>query len=146
MFWAGHQQYSLRHVYLAALKAHFGESFDTRLPQDAYTQTLLGSRAGLCCFGFGYDTVRYWELPAHGCLLLAEQLPIAVPHDFEDGKHALFFRSLPELRERLRFCAAEPEAVEAMSRAGHAHLRAHHTDIARAQQFLAGVRAARVGG
>lgn len=46
----------------------------TPYTQDDYAALLRHQSVGLCFFGNGFDTVRYWQLPAHGVLLLAERL------------------------------------------------------------------------
>jgi spore maturation protein CgeB len=97
---------------------------------------------GLDLFGFGFDTVRYWELPALGCLLLAERRPIELPFDFVDGRHALLFEDLAELEDRLAWCGAHADAVTELARAGYAHFHRHHTESARARQFVAMAEAA----
>ena len=91
---------------------------------------------GISLPGNGFDTVRYWELPAHGVLLLSERLPLAIPHDFVDGKHAVFFDTVAELRDKADYYLAHPQEAIAIARSGHAYLLEHHTGSARARQCL----------
>ncbi len=136
LFWAGQVQYGARRATLEYLREHWGVDLAKRFTQEEYACELLRRLVGLCLFGNGFDTVRYWELPAHGCMLLAERPPIGIPYDFEDGKHALFFDDLPELEERLRYCRAHPEAARDIAEAGHRHFLQHHTGEARARHLL----------
>ncbi|MCC6696294.1 MAG: glycosyltransferase family 1 protein [Candidatus Hydrogenedentes bacterium] len=136
LFWAGHRQYGLRRVYLERVESIIGESFDRKYTQEEYTQALHDSRIGLNIYGFGYDTVRYWELPAHGCMLLAERLPIRIPHNFQDGESAVFFDDLPDLEEKLTYYLSHEDEVAAIALRGHEVLVRHHTASARARQLL----------
>ena len=135
-FWAGQRWCGLRDVFLRRIETIVGEAFDAEYAQDDYVARLRSSRVGFAGYGAGFDTVRYWELPAQGCLLLAQRPPIRILQDFKGGENAVFFDDLPELEDRVRFCLAHPDAVSEMARAGHAHLCAYHTSTARARQLL----------
>lgn len=88
-------------------------------------------------FGFGFDTVRYWEAPAHGCMLLAERPPLRIPFNFKDGESAVFFDDLAELEDKLEYYLEHPEETVPIARAGHAVVKQYHTGVARAAQLLA---------
>ena len=96
-FWAGHREAGMRRLYLERLEELYGCSLGAALTPEVYQATMRQSRVGLNCFGFGFDTVRYWELPANGCLLLSERLPLQIPANFVDGESAGFFLDLTEL-------------------------------------------------
>ena len=137
LFWAGHRKFGLRRLYLEHIESRLGQSFDQQLPQDAYANQIANARIGLSFFGFGYDTVRYWELPAHSCMLLSERLPIHIPNNFVDGESAVFFEDLGELERRLMYYLERPEEAAQIARAGRAHLEQYHTGAARAKELLA---------
>lgn len=136
VFWAGHRLSGLRRLYLEHIEKNLGLAFADRVEQEAYAQALLQSRIGLNFFGFGFDTVRYWELPAHGCMLFSEKLPIRIPDDFQDGTSAVFVTGLDEMIERLRHYIEHPDEADQIARAGHEHLQRHHTGVVRARQVL----------
>lgn len=136
LFWAGHRGSGLRNVYLDFIEKRFGFRFEANYPQEEYARQLQMSLMGLNGFGYGYDTVRYWELPAHGCMLLSERMPIHIPHNFADGESAVFFDDLPELEAKLAHYLAQPEETARIAAAGHAHLLKYHTSSARARQLL----------
>jgi len=136
VFWAGHRQFGLRRVYLEQVEALLHTPFDKQYAPLEYVQALRASQIGINMFGFGYDTVRYWEVPAHGSMLLSERLPIRIPHNFRDGESAVFFDDANELEERLTYFLAHPEETAAIAAAGHVHLKEHHTASARARQLL----------
>lgn len=135
-FWAGHRRFGLRRLYLDAIEKAYGWNLNQTFDQAAYLSRMRQSRIGLNCFGMGFDTVRYWELAAQGCLVLSERLPIHIPHNFEDGRHAVFFSDLPELLARLAYYLAHPEACRAIGEAGRLHFQRYHTNRARAGQVL----------
>ncbi len=137
LFWAGNRYYGLRRLYLEHLEAATGIRFDRKYGQDEYARALDEAMIGLSLCGFGFDTIRYWEIPAHGGVLLAERPPITIPHDFTDLENAVFFRDLPEFMEKLNWCLHHPERLPAIAAEGHRHFLAHHTASARARQLLA---------
>jgi len=136
VFWAGHRCWGLRRLYLDHIEARLGRSLDQRYTPDEYRAALDRAQIGLDIFGLGYDTVRYWETPARGCMLLAERRPIRIPLDFEDGESAVFFDDLPDLEQKLDYYLAHPDETRAIAVRGHDHLRRYHTGSARARQFL----------
>ena len=136
LFWAGHRMYGLRTLYLQRVESMLGERFDRKYTQEEYAQALRDSRIGLNIYGFGYDTVRYWELPAHGCMLLAERMPIRIPHNFRDGESAVFFDDLPDLEVKLAYYVAHEDEAAAIALRGREVLIRHHTASARARQML----------
>ncbi|MDZ4859682.1 MAG: glycosyltransferase [Candidatus Hydrogenedentes bacterium] len=141
VFWAGHRQFGLRLLYLEHLEKRFGFNLAKTYSQEEYTQALSRARLGLNIFGFGFDTVRYWEVPAHGAILLSERLPIRVPYNFVDGESAVFFDDLPELADKLAHWIARPDEARAIAAQGHALLKRRHSGSARAKQLLAWVQA-----
>jgi hypothetical protein len=136
VFWAGKKEYGLRPLYIPRLEACLGRSLDQRFDQTQYRRMLRNSRIGLSYFGCGFDTVRYWELPANRVMLMAERPPICIPYDFEDGRSAVFFDDLPGMEQKLDYYLHHPEEVERIAAAGHAHFLRYHTSTARARQFL----------
>jgi len=75
MFWAGQRTFGLRRLYLERMEAIMGERFEKTYGQDEYIKVLRASRMGVSITGAGFDCVRYWELPANGCMLLSERFP-----------------------------------------------------------------------
>jgi hypothetical protein len=137
IFWAGHRKFGLRRLYLEHIETRLGQTFGLQLPQEAYADQIANARIGLSFFGFGYDTVRYWELPAHGCMLLSERVPICIPNNFVHGETAVFFDDLQELEQHLAYYLERPDEVAQIAKAGRAHLKQHHTGAARAKELLA---------
>jgi len=136
LFWAGKRLFGTRSLYLDHLAARLGRDLEQRYSQEEYRDSLQRARIGLSLFGYGYDTVRYWELPAHGVMLLAERPPLRIPHDFVDGESAVFFDDLSELEERLDYYLAHPDEATRIAKAGREHFLRYHTTSSRARQLL----------
>lgn len=136
VFWAGHRLLGLRRLYLERMERILGESFDAIYPQSEYVHRMRASQVGVSIFGAGFDCVRYWELPANGCLLFAERPPIRIPHNFRDGETAVFFTDLSDFEEKLVYYLDHSDTAAEIARAGHEHLKRYHTASARARQVL----------
>jgi hypothetical protein len=136
IFWAGKNEYGLRPLYIPALEKQLGEPLDRRFDQNEYRRVLGASRIGLSFFGCGFDTVRYWELPAHGVMLLAERPPIRIPFNYQEGHSAVFFDDLPQMLNKLDLYLDQPQKTQQIARNGRIHYLRYHTSTARARQFL----------
>ena len=143
LFWAGKLIGGARRLQLSWLQPQVPMTcaWGTQYSQEAYAALLRQQSVGLCFFGNGFDTVRYWELPAHGVMLLAERSPLVIPNNFEDGRQAVYFVNAAELLEKSRYYLAHPEEAAAIARAGHAHALGFHTGTARARQCLGLIQA-----
>lgn len=135
-FWAGHRHFGLRRLYLEHLERALGEDLSQTLDPAEYQRSLQQALVALDLFGFGYDTVRYWEIPAHGAMLLAERKPIVIPHDFVHGESCVHFQAADDLLASLRHYLEHPDEAAVIARRGWEHLRAHHTSAQRARHLL----------
>jgi hypothetical protein len=104
------------------------------LPWKGFTRLACMSRVGVSCQGAGVDTCRYWELPLCGCLLLADDVDLAIPYPFEDGKTAWFY-PVPEA-VRVWAPLGRDERAAAVAGAGFEHAKRHHTNSARVRWML----------
>ncbi len=138
-FWAGHRSLGLRRLCLDDIEGRRGWRFPLLLSAADYRRGLLETQVGLDFFGLGFDTVRYWEIPAHGAMLLAERRPILVPNNFEEGREAMFFDDLPDLMAKLEYCESHPDEAARIARAGRERFLQDHTVVARAAYVLAQV-------
>ena len=135
-FWAGKREFGLRPIMLQEVERQLNRKFNQTFDQAAYKERIRHSRIGLSLWGFGFDTVRFWEIPAHGGLLLAQRPPIRIPNNFVDGHTAVMFDDLNELAGKLTYYLNNPGAAEKIAKAGHRHWKNHHTTEARAGQLL----------
>lgn len=87
--------------------------------------------------GAGWDTLRYWEVPALGRPMISMRPRIAIPDNFEDGKEIVFCRDdLSDLVDLCRYYLDHAEEREAMARAAQAKAREKHSDEARARYMM----------
>lgn len=140
VFFAGRRT-GRRREYIEFYKERVGILTPIRKPlsvwtQDEYRQKLTMNTIGLNLKGAGNDCIRYYEIPAHGMLLLSQRLDIEIENDFEDGKTAVFFSDLNELKEKLDYCLANEEYTNKIARAGYEWVNKYHTSTVRAQQLL----------
>ncbi len=56
-----------------------------------YLQELEACRIVINIRGGGWDTMRYWEVPAVGAFMLSQKPGIVIPHNFEHEKEVVFF-------------------------------------------------------
>ncbi len=148
VFWAGKLIGGARRLLLSWLtpQVPIAGAWGTPYTQADYAALLRQQAIGLCFFGNGFDTVRYWELPAHGVMLLAERSPLVIPNNFEDGVHAVYFDHAKDLLEKTRYYLAHPDEAAAIARAGYVHAREFHTGTVRAQQCLGVIQSRLVAG
>jgi hypothetical protein len=106
-----------------------GESLSWR----EYIDILRRSRIGVSVRGGGFDTYRYWEVPAAGALLLSERPQIVIPDNFVDGVEAVFDRPR-HLASRIPDLLAG--GTEGIAARGLARLQASHLSIHRARTVL----------
>jgi hypothetical protein len=66
------------------------------IKHDKYREVLGRSKVAISCPGQGFDTQRYWEIPACGAVLCSFDLSyrLAIRDNFERDRHAIFFDSL----------------------------------------------------
>lgn len=102
-----------------------------------YLEELASCAVVLNLPGAGWDTLRYWEAPALGRLMISMRPRIAIPDDFVDGKEIVFCRDdLSDLVELCQYYLDHPEEREAIARAGAVKAREKHSDEARARYML----------
>ncbi|MHB8565659.1 MAG: glycosyltransferase family protein [Nitrososphaerales archaeon] len=76
-------------------------SLDDPIPYDQYKKIIMASKLSITLRGRGRQTYRFWEIPALGTALVAEDLDTVVPNNFVDGFDALYFKTFAELEEKL---------------------------------------------
>lgn len=107
------------------------------LRAESYFEALNRTRISLSFRGEGFDTLRFWEIPACGSLLLSEVPDIQMPDPFVDGQTAVFCKNdLSDLTDRIDYYLARPDEAVKIAAAGQAHLLKHHTYLKRAEYIL----------
>ncbi len=146
-FWAQDHSHSIRGKALNLLKnrfdcdtngTHKGNDLDNyKRRGDFYLKELAACKINLSLQGGGFDTLRYWEIPAVGSLLLSEPADIIIPNDFEHKKNAIFCQpSLDDLLDLCKYYLKHESKREKIALSGQRHIYEFHTDVHRAQYIL----------
>jgi hypothetical protein len=102
-----------------------------------YSEELAKCRIALSLRGGGWDTLRYWEIPAHGPLMVSQRLDIVIPNDFEDRKQIVFCNDdLSDLIDICKYYLAHEDESLKIAQAAYEHLKIYHTHIRRAEYIL----------
>lgn len=86
--------------------------------------------------GVGWDTLRYWEVPAIGGFMISEKPGIEIPNDFVDEEHLLFCKEdLSDLIDKVEYSLANPKKTAQMGLRAREHAIKFHSSLARAEQL-----------
>ena len=149
IFWAG-KGYSKRYRYINIVEElvkdlphiiHITQQRRTVYNQKEYSNKLSSSKVALHFKGYGWDTIRYCEVPAHGTLLFAKSHPLVIENDFTDGENAVYFYEKNEMKEKLKYMISHPDYVDKIRIKGYEHFLKYHTSTKRAEQMLGKIRA-----
>jgi hypothetical protein len=87
--------------------------------------------------GLGWDTMRYWEVPAVGSFMISQVPQILIPNNFESGKHLVWCSdSLDDLIDLIDYYLARPSEREQMALSAREHLLKYHLNTARASTLI----------
>lgn len=102
-----------------------------------YLRELAASRIACNFRGVGWDTLRYWEIPAVGGFMVSQLPRIVIPDNFLHGRQVIFCRDdLSDLTDMIDYyLRAETERNEIASSAREWALL-HHTYHHRAAQMM----------
>jgi hypothetical protein len=102
-----------------------------------YLRELSASKICLNFRGAGWDTLRYWEIPAVGSLMISGKPGIVIPAGFVHGETAVFVKDdLSDLTDIVGHYLRNDGEREEIAEAGRKHLFDHHTHLKRAEYFL----------
>lgn len=102
-----------------------------------YLQEISKCKIVLNFRGLGWDTMRYWEVPAMGSFMISQQPEILIPNNFESGKHLVWCSdSLGDLIEKIDYYLSHTAEREAMAENARNHLIKYHLNTVRAQTLL----------
>lgn len=107
------------------------------MSSDEYYQILRRSKLAFSAPGVGYDTMRYWEIPACGAVLMSYDVSyrLQIRDNYERNRHALFVESFQQaLAEATNVLSNK--VVWCMMRRAADLWSARHTSVYRAQQLI----------
>ncbi|HEY5602610.1 MAG TPA: glycosyltransferase [Gammaproteobacteria bacterium] len=106
-----------------------------------YLQELARCKIVLNFRGGGWDTMRYWEVPAVGSFMISQQPQFNIPNNFVNEQHVVFCRDdLSDLLELCGYYLKNNEARERIAANGKNHLLQYHTDVKRAEYIMQTIR------
>jgi len=96
---------------------------------ERYHEILSRSKVGISVPGAGFDTLRFWETPAHGAVLAAADMShvFLMRNAFEAHRHCLYFVSLPMMLELVQLVVLDKGRWVRMRRAMDKCLQNHST-------------------
>jgi len=102
-----------------------------------YLKELGGSRISCNFRGVGWDTLRYWEIPAVQSLMISQKPQIVIPDNFVNGEHVIFCKDdLSDMTSLIDYYLSHEDEREEMSAAARDYAMKIHTHIQRAEYFL----------
>lgn len=102
-----------------------------------YLEELSRCKIVLNFRGGGWDTLRYWEVPALGRFMISQKPQILIPHDYQDKKHIVYCKDdLSDLVELCEYYLSNPKEREIIAKHSKEHTIKYHTDEARVKYIL----------
>lgn len=102
-----------------------------------YLEELAATKVAINIQGAGFDTLRYWEVPALGSVMVSEEPTILIPNNFIDGEHVRFCKpDLSNLLEITQELLDDSAQRERLGSAAAKHAQEFHSTSARAKWFL----------
>lgn len=80
-------------------------------------------------------TLRFYEIPYVGSLMLSQDSGAVQVEPFIDRQHCLYFNSLERLDEQIEFALSDERRLNWLAWQGHSHAMAHHHVDARIRQI-----------
>lgn len=102
-----------------------------------YLEELSACKVGLNFRGGGWDTLRFWEIPALGGFMLSQKLNIQIDNNFTDGKNIVYCEDdLSNLTELCDYYLKYEDKRIKIGQNAKKYLIQYHTDIHRAEKIL----------
>jgi hypothetical protein len=102
-----------------------------------YLRELTNCKIILNFPGVGWDTQRYWEVPALGRFMISYKPQIKIPDNFIDGEQIVFCKDdLSDMVEKCEYYLINEKVREKIASAGMKHLKKYHTNTSRAKFIL----------
>ena len=134
-FWAGKLYYTRTIILKELEKRKLITICKNNLDKDTYSKHLQNSKMGINLFGWGFDTVRYYEIPANGCLMFSERHPLDIRNDYTDDM-VVYFSSIPELLDKIQMLKKDESKCANMAKLANEHCKKYHNNVARTKQML----------
>jgi len=102
-----------------------------------YLEELSACKIGLNFRGGGWDTLRFWEIPALGGFMISQKLNIQIDNNFTNGKNIIYCEDdLSNLTQLCDYYLEHEEKRINIARNAKKHIEQFHTDVHRAKKIL----------
>lgn len=109
---------------------------ENNLPFDEYLECTARSLISIDAWGGGDCNARLFEIPACKTMLMYQKYNISFPYKFEEGKDAVSFSNMYELKKMLSYYLDHKSKSKEIGVNGYNHLFKYHTTEKRVQQLL----------
>jgi hypothetical protein len=106
------------------------------LPLIRYYDIIRRSYTSVSVISSSFDTVRRWEIPYLGTVLISKKLPIIIPNDLINGVHAFFYKEYRELKRLLQEILKNKDELLEMGKKAREHVIKFHSPEARARTII----------
>ena len=108
-----------------------------------YLRELARCRIVLNFRGCGWDTLRYWEVPAVTGFMISQRPGIVIKNNFIDGKEVVFCNdNIDDLVDLCQYYLDNESGRKVIAENARQKLLEHHTDVHRAKEILSVVNGA----
>ncbi len=102
-----------------------------------YLEELASCKIVLNFRGAGWDTLRYWEVPALGTFLISQEPQIEIPNNFRNDLEIVYCSDdLSDLIDLCEYYLRHGDKREQIAKNGEKLLKEFHSETARAEYFL----------
>lgn len=102
-----------------------------------YLQELASCKIGLNFRGAGWDTLRYWEIPALGGFMISQRPQIVIENDYIDREDLVYCKDdLSDLLELCEYYLKHEDERRRIANNARKRTEAFHTDKARAKTII----------
>jgi len=115
---------------------YLGSEHRKGLPHETYLKILSQSLCAVSTYGMGFDTVRYWEIPYSGSVLISRRPKTLIPNNLKEGKHAFFFDNLRELKQHVEHIIEDPDTALKIGKEARKFVIKFHSPEARARTII----------
>ena len=115
---------------------YLGSEHRKGLPHETYLKILSQSLCAVSTYGMGFDTVRYWEIPYSGSVLISRKPRTLIPNNLKEGKHAFFFDNLRELKQHVEYVIEDPDTALKIGKEARKFVMKYHSPEARARTII----------
>lgn len=111
---------------------------DPPIEHNMYRDIVRRSKISVNAKGTKFDCPRIYEIPMLGSMLISHRLLIDQDKPFIGGEHCVYFDSIEELPDLIRYYLRDENKEERLeiTEKGREHAMKHHTTEARARQVL----------